>query len=617
MVASIADQHVSVYNHSGLVARSAISTGIAGHPTPKGIFTIIGRERYHRSNIYSGAPMPFMQRVTWSGIAMHLGVVPGHPASHGCIRLPAAFAAKLWGMTRIGERVVISPHEVSPVEFEHPALPAPKMRASAESDKAEPAAAKQSPVVAQQQGLQPKAESGAEAADAAKAAPAADSVQPSVAAESPVNPQQEAEQPKAETGGEAAETIKTASAEDLQQASPGTTELLDVNLQPQGEQPKAGTGVVAATSAEAALAADRRQTLDAANASGVNQKQAEQPKVETKVDTAAVGSQRSVARPTVNPLQYAQQLKAKAVAEAAAASKAVKALSAEVAIKQKDATRTAAELRAAEAAQVLAWRKAYAADASYDAAAASGASQREPAEAAEREAAAGDARAKAKADHLTRTYGKALLTEDVALLVKTNADSALAETTAKLEPVRTESSAKSAEFADAERRLDDARTAAAAAATAQREAERRVMPISVLISKKDRRLYVRQGLKPLFDAPIEIRDPDAPLGSHLFIATAAKEDGTSLKWSVISMPVRFGDEPSERRKTASAESGSSWTLRASMASPAEALERVDIPKDVRDRLAERLWTGASLIISDQPVSGETGSDGTDLTIKLR
>ena len=100
VVASIADQQVSIYNHSGLVARSAISTGVAGHPTPKGIFTIIGRERFHRSNIYSSAPMPFMQRITWSGIAMHLGVVPGHPASHGCIRLPAAFAAKLWGMTR-------------------------------------------------------------------------------------------------------------------------------------------------------------------------------------------------------------------------------------------------------------------------------------------------------------------------------------------------------------------------------------------------------------------------------------------------------------------------------------------------------------------------------------
>ncbi|MGA9824734.1 MAG: L,D-transpeptidase family protein, partial [Methylocystis sp.] len=139
MVASLADQRVSVYNHDGLVASSAISTGMAGHPTPKGIFTIIGRERFHRSNIYSAAPMPFMQRVTWSGIAMHLGVVPGHPASHGCIRLPAGFATKLWGLTKIGERIVISPQEVTPVEFAHPLLPAPKMLVQTEADRAAPA----------------------------------------------------------------------------------------------------------------------------------------------------------------------------------------------------------------------------------------------------------------------------------------------------------------------------------------------------------------------------------------------------------------------------------------------------------------------------------------------
>ena len=148
-VISIADQRVSIYNDHGLVDRSAISTGMLGHPTPKGVFTIIGRERYHRSNIYSDAPMPFMQRITWSGIAMHLGVVPGHPASHGCIRLPAGFAAKLWGLTKIGERVVISPQEVTPIEFTHPLLPAPKMRVEAEAYQAAPDAP-QAPLAAAQ-----------------------------------------------------------------------------------------------------------------------------------------------------------------------------------------------------------------------------------------------------------------------------------------------------------------------------------------------------------------------------------------------------------------------------------------------------------------------------------
>ena len=247
---------------------------------------------------------------------------------------------------------------------------------------------------------------------------------------------------------------------------------------------------------------------------------------------------------------------------------------------------------------------------------ASAASQRDPAETAEREASAGDALAKTKADRLTIAYGRALLVEDAALLAKTNADAVLADATAKLERARTAANASESEFADVDRRLDEARTAAATAVAAQKDAERRAAPISMLISKKEGRIYVRQGLAPLFDAPIDIRDPKTPLGSHLYVATAASDDGKSLKWHVVSMPVHLGEEPVTRRKTASNEAGMGWSLRTTT-SPTEALERVDIPKDVRDRIGDRLWTGASLIISDQPVSSETGAVGTDLTIKLR
>ncbi|MGJ0512733.1 L,D-transpeptidase family protein [Methylocystis sp.] len=592
VIASIADQQVSIYNHSGLVARSAISTGIAGHPTPKGIFTIIGRERFHRSNIYSSAPMPFMQRITWSGIAMHLGVVPGHPASHGCIRLPAAFAAKLWGMTRIGERVVISPDDVFPAEFEHPLLPAPKMRASAEAEKGAPAADSQLPL--------------------------------HVAEDRPtIAPQPQAEQPKADAGGNTATAAKTASAaaDPPLQPSPVEAEAPAAGSQQQAEQPKVEAGAEVASAAAAAPAPDSQQPpLDSANAPSKTEQDAEKPKLETVTDKPASSAPSSPAavaeRLTVNPHQYAQQLKAKAVAEAAAANRAVKALSAEVGMTQNEAARAATALRAAEAAQATARVRADAAAAFSAAATAAADSQQEPAVAAERSASTGDAPAKANADRLTRAYGKALFTQDAALQAKINADSTLAEATAKLEQARTASAAKAADRADAERRLDEARTTAAAAATAQREAERRVTPISVLISKKDRRIYVRQALSPLFDAPIEIRDPDTPLGSHLYIATAAKEDGSSLKWSVVSMR----EARTERRKdlaSADAKADISWDWRPAGASPSEALERVDIPKDVRDRIAERLWTGASLIISDQPVSGETGNDGTDLTIKLR
>src|SRR5262249_44437344 len=80
------------------------------------------KQRWHQSNIYSGAPMPYMQRITWSGIALHAGVVPGHPASHGCIRLPAGFAVRLWGMTRLGARVIITRGNVTPYVIDHPRL---------------------------------------------------------------------------------------------------------------------------------------------------------------------------------------------------------------------------------------------------------------------------------------------------------------------------------------------------------------------------------------------------------------------------------------------------------------------------------------------------------------
>jgi lipoprotein-anchoring transpeptidase ErfK/SrfK len=106
---AIGSQRVTVYDDGTPVASAPISTGMPGHPTPTGIFSIIQKDRYHHSNIYSGAPMPYMQRITWSGVAMHEGVLPGHPASHGCIRLPHDFAQRLWGMTRMGARVVVTP----------------------------------------------------------------------------------------------------------------------------------------------------------------------------------------------------------------------------------------------------------------------------------------------------------------------------------------------------------------------------------------------------------------------------------------------------------------------------------------------------------------------------
>jgi lipoprotein-anchoring transpeptidase ErfK/SrfK len=123
---SLDQQQLTLYSDGQPIAHSRVSTGKAGHGTPTGVFNIIQKDRYHRSNIYDNAPMYFMQRITWSGVALHQGIVPNYPASHGCVRLPEAFARQLWGITNLGVRVTISRNPVAPVAFSHPKLFAPK-----------------------------------------------------------------------------------------------------------------------------------------------------------------------------------------------------------------------------------------------------------------------------------------------------------------------------------------------------------------------------------------------------------------------------------------------------------------------------------------------------------
>ena len=128
LVVSIGTQKVTLFSNGVRVAQGPVSTGVPGHPTPMGVFSVIEKDRYHHSNIYSGAPMPFMQRITWSGVALHEGVLPGYPASHGCIRMSHDFAQKLWPVTRLGVRVIVARNELEPVEFSHPKLFTPKLK---------------------------------------------------------------------------------------------------------------------------------------------------------------------------------------------------------------------------------------------------------------------------------------------------------------------------------------------------------------------------------------------------------------------------------------------------------------------------------------------------------
>src|SRR5262245_3903638 len=130
-IVSIKSQHVTIYDADGWILRAPVSSGTTGRETPAGIFSVVQKDKDHRSNLYDDAWMPNMLRITWSGIALHGGPLPGYAASHGCVRMPYGFAEKLFDKVRVGMRVIIAPDDAEPVAFSDPALFVPKPAAIA------------------------------------------------------------------------------------------------------------------------------------------------------------------------------------------------------------------------------------------------------------------------------------------------------------------------------------------------------------------------------------------------------------------------------------------------------------------------------------------------------
>ncbi|MFM9846856.1 MAG: L,D-transpeptidase [Hyphomicrobiaceae bacterium] len=425
-VISLSSQRINVYGRRGHLAQSAVSTGMPGHRTPTGVFSVIQKNRYHESNIYSGAPMPWMQRLTWSGIALHGGVVPRYPASHGCVRLPHEFAARMWDMMRIGARVVVSPHDVEAVSFTHAALPVPAM-----TDK--PAE-----TVADRQMGPPTFEMAAASSATL-------------------------------TGGRL------------------ETSALAANVEgPQRRARVARTAAVAnARAAEAALKpaqATAKKTAVAANAARTEFKRAERGLTAAEARLAALAK-----RKTVKPEAEGAARKAIDVAKARLA----------------DATEK--EVRASEAATAAA-----------------------------------------------QTAREAQLKRDTAA-------AQLQATASALEPV------------------------------------------SVFVSAKEGRIYLRQGFTPLMDAPATIRDTGERLGTHLFKAISTSEDGSKVEWLSVTVP----DAGAEGRMEAMRD--------RQLKKAQQALDRIEIPANIRAEIANRLWAGASLIVSDHGLNHEIGR-GTDFVV---
>ena len=128
-IVSIKSQHVTFYDADGWILRAPVSTGTTGRETPAGVFAVIEKDKDHHSTMYDDAWMPNMLRITWNGIALHGGPLPGYAASHGCVRMPFDFAAKVFDKAPMGMRVIISPTDAEPVAFSDPALFQPKQDA--------------------------------------------------------------------------------------------------------------------------------------------------------------------------------------------------------------------------------------------------------------------------------------------------------------------------------------------------------------------------------------------------------------------------------------------------------------------------------------------------------
>ena len=126
-VVAVREQRVTIYDGRGPILSAPVSTGRKDYDTPVGVFSVLQKEAEHYSNRYDDASMPFMQRITWSGIALHAGALPGSPASHGCIRLPYGFAERLFGLTKVGMRVVIARSDEAPSFVSHPNLLQPNL----------------------------------------------------------------------------------------------------------------------------------------------------------------------------------------------------------------------------------------------------------------------------------------------------------------------------------------------------------------------------------------------------------------------------------------------------------------------------------------------------------
>ena len=443
-IVSLSNQRITIYDADGWILRAPVSSGQPGYETPAGIYSVIQKEEEHHSNLYDDASMPFMQRITWSGIALHAGLLPGYPASHGCVRMPFDFAQRLFDMTKIGMRVIVARDDVRPAEIDHPSLFKPKLLRADLALKALSAPF-----------------------DAARA-------ENQAAPAGPAPP--EAELPSQASSAEPPVTFKSIAAAKIAAAD------------------------AAVKKADAARLAAARMTWDAARF-----------------------------------LRMAKVAEYRAEAQLAAAESTLAAATSPAAIKAGEEEKAKAQAGLADAEAQLAAAKE-----------------------------------------------EAPLKADAAARARDEARAAQAEK--------------------------------AAAVEASREAARMMAPVSIFISRKTQRLYVRQSFQPLLESEVTIQEPDRPIGTHIYTVLDYANSGADLRWSAVSLET----DPDKRVQSGAsrrADRHAAGSMPPDAAPARMALDRIEIPHDVGDRISEIISPGSSLIISDEGMSAETGTD-TDFVILM-
>lgn len=557
---SLERQSLRVYDANGLFAETPVSTGMRGHTTPMGVFSIIQKNKWHRSNIYSGAPMPYMQRVTWSGIAMHAGSLPGYAASHGCIRMPMSFATKIWAWTRMGTRVIITPGEISPADFSHPLLATQKPAAQSLAAATPKDPATTTPAAAASLDKAPAEKTAAENAPSDKATIGTTSTDKASIEKASID--------KASIDKASADKARAAAATDSKPAEAGLT-------------PSTAFDRTKTADASSAMAsANASPVLSDASKAGTSGPVAREPDDQVRV------TRRDVDEAAAKVLELAKP-------EAPANGPAITSANGPAA----PAAETPAELASAKPAEpAQAPTAATATTAPATSTPVSTATT--PAASATTPAATASASGPARNTHPG--------TPDVATAPAPAAQATTTPAAAAPAPATQATAAPAA--------------TALAPAPAADAAPKRSGQIAVLVSGKDGKLYVRQGFAPLFETPIAIKPSDHPLGTHVFTARVDKDEARTVHWSAMSLPTLAhradaDDNLTRRRKSTGA---IEVKPRARPNSAAEALDRLTIPADAMVQITEALASGGSIIVSDQALAagGETGQ-GTEFVVPLR